>query len=98
MLARARERLGVSQTRIERSVERTIRRASAGVEALDARLKALSPLAVLDRGYALVITESGAVIRSASQVRKGERVRTRLTDGEFGSTVDDVGEKAKSAE
>jgi exodeoxyribonuclease VII large subunit len=98
MLARARERLGVSQTRIERSVERTIRRASACVEALDARLKALSPLAVLDRGYALVITESGAVIRSASQVRKGERVRTRLTDGEFGSTVDDVGENAKSAE
>jgi exonuclease VII large subunit len=45
-----------------------------------------------------VITESGAVIRSASQVRKGERVRTRLTDGEFGSTVDDVGENAKSAE
>jgi exodeoxyribonuclease VII large subunit len=98
MLARARERLGVNQTRIERSVERTIRRAFAGVEALDARLRSLSPLAVLERGYALVMSDNGAVIRSALQVRKGERVKTRLTDGEFSSTVFDVGERTKSSE
>jgi exodeoxyribonuclease VII large subunit len=94
-LARVREQLGVSQTRIERSVERTIRRASARVDGLDARLRSLSPLAVLERGYALVLSEEGAVIRSKSQVTKGDRVRTRLSDGEFGSTVNDVGGKTK---
>jgi len=90
LLARARERLGVSQTRIERSVERTIRRSSARVDALDARLRSLSPLAVLERGYALVINENGVLIRSALQVAQGERIRTRLSDGEFDSTVDEV--------
>jgi len=95
MLARVRERLGVSETRIERSVERTVRRASAGMEALDARLRSLSPLAVLERGYALVMSKEGAVIRSVAQVAKGDRVRTRLSDGEFGSNVDDTGTKPK---
>lgn len=96
MLARARERMGTSETRIERSMERTLRRASALTEALDARLRSLSPLAVLERGYALVMGEDGAVVRSAMHVHKGERLRTRLTDGEFGSTVSEVRSNPKS--
>lgn len=98
MLARMRERLGVSQTRIERSAERTVRRASARVEGLSARLRSLSPLAVLDRGYALVLSESGTLIRSSSQLKTGEQLRTRLSDGEFSSTVDNIREKVKSSE
>jgi exodeoxyribonuclease VII large subunit len=94
-LARVREQLGVSQTRIERSMERITRRASAKVDGLDARLRSLSPLAVLERGYALVLSDEGTVIRSTAQVVTGDRVRTRLSDGEFGSTVDDVGGKTK---
>jgi exodeoxyribonuclease VII large subunit len=96
MLARARERLGVSETRIERSVERTVRRASARIEAMDARLRSLSPLAVLERGYALVMSQDGKVVRSVTQVAMGDRVRTRLSDGEFDSTVDEADENAKS--
>jgi exodeoxyribonuclease VII large subunit len=94
-LARVREQLGVSQTRIERSMERITRRASAKVDGLDARLRSLSPLAVLERGYALVLSDEGTVIRSTAQVVTGDRVRTRLSDGEFGSTVGDVGGKTK---
>jgi exodeoxyribonuclease VII large subunit len=94
-LARVREQLGVSQTRIERSMERITRRASAKVDGLDARLRSLSPLAVLERGYALVLSDEGMVIRSTAQLVTGDRVRTRLSDGEFGSTVDDVGGKTK---
>lgn len=95
LLARARERLGVSQTRIERSVERTARRASATLDGLDARLRSLSPLAVLERGYALVLSKDGSVVRSASQIARGEHVRTRLSDGEFSSTVDEVRSASK---
>ena len=47
----------------------------------------------MDRGYALVLSADGTVIRSVEQVAKGDRVRTRLSNGEFGSTVDDVSEK-----
>lgn len=90
MLARAREGLAVGATRLERSLERTLRRWAARVESLDARLRSLSPLAVLERGYALVLDADGTLIRSVSQVVEGERIRTRLHDGEFGSTVDDV--------
>lgn len=98
LLARARERLGVSQTRIERSLERTARRASAKIDALDARLRSLSPLAVLERGYALILSENGLVIRSTSQVTVGEHVRTRLSDGEFSSSINEVRGTSKGNE
>ena len=93
MLARMRERLGVARTRLERSLERTLRRSEARLDAMDGRLRSLSPLAVLERGYALVLDGTGAVIRSAAQIEQGELVRTQLSDGEFTSTVNDVIEK-----
>jgi exodeoxyribonuclease VII large subunit len=55
----------------------------------------LSPLAVMERGYALVLDENGALIRSATQLAHGDRVRTRLSDGEFSSTIDEVIGKKK---
>lgn len=96
MVARTRERLNVSHTRMERSLERTLRRSTTWLESLDARLRSLSPLAVLDRGYALVLGADGGLIRSSGQVAEGDRVRTRLSDGEFASTVDEVIGKKRS--
>jgi exodeoxyribonuclease VII large subunit len=62
---------------------------SAGsLTALDARLHSLSPLAVLNRGYALVLSQSGSLIRSAAQVASGDRLTTRLADGTFASRVE----------
>ena len=55
-LADARERLQALSTRIDRSLERTLRRTAVRIGAVDARLHSLSPLAVLDRGYALVLS------------------------------------------
>jgi exodeoxyribonuclease VII large subunit len=95
MLARMRERLGVGGTRLERSLERTLRRWAARLEALDGRLRSLSPLAVLERGYALVLSGDGTVIRSATQLAPGDHVRTRLSDGTFRSTVEEVAENKK---
>jgi exodeoxyribonuclease VII large subunit len=95
MLARMRERLGVGQTRLERSLERTLRRWSARLDALEGRLRSLSPLAVIERGYALVLSGDGAVIRSIDQLAPGKQIRTRLSDGEFRSTVDEVAENRK---
>jgi exodeoxyribonuclease VII large subunit len=95
MLTRAREQLGVGTTRLERSVERTLRRWAARIEALEGGLRSLSPLAVLERGYALAMNAEGAVIRSVGQVAEGDRVRTRLRDGEFISTVEKSTKKTK---
>ena len=87
-LAQARERLQACITRMDRSLTRTLQRGVVRRGALEARLISLSPLAVLDRGYALVLGDDGRLIRSAEQVAAGDRVRTRLADGEFTSRVE----------
>ncbi|MFG1914175.1 exodeoxyribonuclease VII large subunit [Micromonospora sp. NPDC048898] len=53
-----------------------------------ARLRALSPAATLDRGYAIVQRQDGHVVRAASDVGKGDPLRVRLADGELAATVD----------
>ncbi|MGC1213681.1 MAG: exodeoxyribonuclease VII large subunit [Micromonospora sp.] len=53
-----------------------------------ARLRALSPAATLDRGYAIVQRTDGHVVRAASEVTKGDPLRVRLAEGELAATVD----------
>jgi exodeoxyribonuclease VII large subunit len=60
----------------------------AHLSSLDARLHSLSPLAVLDRGYAQVLTATGGVVRSTLQVAPGDKLVTRLSDGAFISRVE----------
>lgn len=87
-LAHANSHLWDFRARMDRSLERLVEASQSRLAALDARLHALSPLAVLDRGYALVLTEAGQVVRSAAQVAAGDRVTTRVADGEFQSRVE----------
>jgi exodeoxyribonuclease VII large subunit len=51
------------------------------------RLEALSPLAVLNRGYALVYAENGGLLRSAAETQPGLRIRARLAAGTLTATV-----------
>ena len=57
------------------------------VEALEARLRALNPEAVLRRGYSITFHADGRVARRAADARAGERLRTRLSEGEVLSEV-----------
>jgi exodeoxyribonuclease VII large subunit len=54
------------------------------------RLEALSPLAVLGRGYALVYGADGGLLRSAGESAVGEGIRVRLGSGALGATVTEV--------
>jgi exodeoxyribonuclease VII large subunit len=56
------------------------------------RLHALSPLAVLDRGYSITRTDSGEVIKEATQVKKGDTIVSKLAKGEVRSSVFGVDE------
>ena len=87
-LAQARERLAACRTRLDRTLERMIHASSSRLSALDAQLNSLSPLAVLERGYALVLDANGAVVRLTTQVTPGDKVFTRLSDGAFISRVE----------
>jgi exodeoxyribonuclease VII large subunit len=87
-LALAKEHLATCRNRLDRSMERTMHEWAATLSALDARLHSLSPLAVLGRGYALVLDTEGGLVRSAAQVAAGDKVTTRLADGAFVSRVE----------
>ena len=87
-LAQARERLAAGRTHLFHSMERNLHAADAKVSSLAARLHSLSPLAVLDRGYALVLDAQGGLIRSTTQIEPGDRLTTRLADGAFTSRVE----------
>jgi exodeoxyribonuclease VII large subunit len=86
-LAHARGHFDACRTRLARTLERSMEAARARLSALDGQLNSLSPLRVLDRGYALVLDAQGGVVRSARQVGPGDHVTTRLCDGSFTSRV-----------
>ena len=50
-------------------------------------LEALSPLAVLSRGYALVYAADGTLLRSVADVAAGETIRARLARGMLEASV-----------
>ncbi len=59
-------------------------------ERAQSSLQALSPKAILDRGYALVFDAKGRLVKQASQLTAGERVRTQLGRGEFTAQIEQV--------
>jgi exodeoxyribonuclease VII large subunit len=90
-LASARERLAGLAQRAQHAVLQGFLDRRRRLERLAASLEALSPLAVLGRGYSLTFHEDGkSLIRSATEVQAGQRILTRLADGQFGSLVDPV--------
>ena len=50
-------------------------------------LRALSPLAVLDRGYSITQTRDGSVVRSPEHVSKGDTLNTTVARGRIRSIV-----------
>lgn len=73
--------------RMGHRMELGARGARSLVERLGAQLRALNPLAVLERGYSLTRLSSGAVVRRAADVCRGDRVLTMLAHGGFESEV-----------
>ena len=54
-------------------------------------LHAVSPLATLDRGYAIIMdSESGSVLTSAADASEGQSIRAKLSSGSVIATVDEV--------
>jgi exodeoxyribonuclease VII large subunit len=62
-------------------------RRRAHFEQLGAQIEALSPLAILDRGYALVFDSSGQLLKDASQVKSGDEIAARLSKGSLTARV-----------
>ncbi len=79
--------LAATRERAWRVVAGRIENAATDLEHVRARVRALSPAATLDRGYAVVQDEAGAVVRRAAGVRAGQPLRIRVADGRFAVQV-----------
>jgi exodeoxyribonuclease VII large subunit len=57
------------------------------IERMGRALEALSPLAILDRGYALVFDGQGQLVKDAALVKRGDEITARVARGEIRATV-----------
>ena len=57
------------------------------LERFDTALQSLSPLAILDRGYALVFDSSGKLLKSSDAVSIGDEISARLARGQIQAAV-----------
>jgi exodeoxyribonuclease VII large subunit len=76
-----RQRLDERQERLGAALRAGLDRARRALAAERARLEALSPMAVLSRGYSLARDESGAVVMSVAGLVPGRRLTTVFADG-----------------
>ncbi len=76
------ERLDRTFDRLTGTLERRLERHRHELSGLAGRLDALSPLKILERGYALARDEQGRVLKRVVQFPSGLRFRLRVTDGE----------------
>ena len=56
-------------------------------ERMGRALESLSPLAILERGYALVFDSSGQLVKDAGRVKAGDEIRARVARGEIRAVV-----------
>jgi exodeoxyribonuclease VII large subunit len=66
------------------------------VERMGRALEMLSPLAILERGYALVFDGAGQLVKDAGQVKAGEEISARVARGEIRATVREAGVEKRS--
>ena len=59
----------------------------ARLERLTSQMEALSPVAILERGYALVFDTSGKLVKDADSVKPGDEIKARVARGEIEATV-----------
>jgi exodeoxyribonuclease VII large subunit len=90
-LARGRHELDQLIARRDAAMRRGLEARRARLGQLGAQLAALSPLAVLDRGYAMV-ARAGMLVRGAAQVAAGDRLQVRLARGTLDVVVEQIAE------
>ncbi|WP_342372143.1 exodeoxyribonuclease VII large subunit [Propioniciclava soli] len=84
------ERLTEIRARLGRGVRRALEREDDFLSGSLARVRALSPRATLQRGYAIVTTDDGRTVASIADVEPDETIIARLLDGDIAAAVIDV--------
>ncbi len=82
------ERLRRTTDRLESAMSAVLERRRETADRLAAQLDALSPLRILDRGYAVPVTPDGRVLKRRSDFASGAAFRLRVTDGDVRARVE----------
>ncbi|MGA8152766.1 MAG: exodeoxyribonuclease VII large subunit [Terriglobales bacterium] len=91
MLAGMRNDLGTQNTALLSVFRNLLLERRVRVERMQTALQALSPLAILDRGYALVFDAEGNLLKDARKVKTGDEISARLSKGTVKATVKQAG-------
>ncbi|MGO4881996.1 MAG: exodeoxyribonuclease VII large subunit [Bryobacteraceae bacterium] len=82
-----RRRLDQAHAAAEQSLRWQLARRRAAVEQLSAKLSQLSPLQILDRGYAIVTNQTGAIVKDSAAAPPDSAIQVRLASGGLHATV-----------
>jgi exodeoxyribonuclease VII large subunit len=88
MIARKREIVAGKRNRLQSAARTLLTAWRSKFEVAVGRIHALSPLAILERGYAICRDEQGAILRDAARVAAGDRVSVKLARGEIDCCVE----------
>ncbi|MBV8046378.1 MAG: exodeoxyribonuclease VII large subunit [Paludibacterium sp.] len=87
-LTLAGERLAQQRAMLVRAMSQTMQNRRQTLARHAALLASYNPQAVLARGYAIVQTEKGEVVKSAANLRQGQRLQLQLAEGRTEALVD----------
>ena len=83
------QRIDEIEGRIKRALKHAVSEVAARVKLVERGLVALSPLATLERGYAIVTRhDDGKLVTTNRSVKKGSQIDVRLAEGGIAATVD----------
>jgi exodeoxyribonuclease VII large subunit len=85
--ARNRQRLNLAEAALSQAIRLGLARRAARAQALAAKLSQLSPLRILDRGYAIVATASGEILKNSRRAPVGSSIHVRLAEGNLDADV-----------
>jgi exodeoxyribonuclease VII large subunit len=88
LVRNARQRLDDLSARATTALTHRLKLEGERVNRLTQALNNVGPLVVLSRGYAIVSDAQGDIVRSASQVKTGDPLKVRVSEGEFGARVE----------
>ena len=88
MLAGFRKDLATQTAAVGAALRAILTRQKSRLDQAQHQLQALSPLAILERGYALVFDSSGALVKNSSQVARGDEISARLAHGTLSARVE----------
>ena len=86
-LASVRQRLNASVAGLAAAIRAHLRESRGALERRVASLEALSPVAILNRGYALVFDADGRLVKDAARLKTGQEISARLARGRVRAKV-----------